>query len=114
MKDPKFEKKVEMVLTRMFHGIHHVPGWEKREPFGDGIRVVVKAGLASYDFPELTSLVVACHDLAVRVEIHPAGARKLALCFHPRRRDGQMWERHPRIEEAVAGARRQAEAWEGK
>jgi hypothetical protein len=105
-KDPHFMEKVERILAVAYFGIHHVPGWEKRKPWGDGVTVTVSSDLSTYDFDTLTRLVVAAHDECVRLSVDHAGPRHMALRFHPRRgREGRMFDRHPTIEEAIATVR---------
>lgn len=109
--NPAAEAAAERVLARAYAGIHHVEGWSRRRPWGDGLVVTVPGGLSTYDFDVLTRLVVAAHDECVRVQIEPGGPRQLRLAFHVRQREGSMFERHPTIEEAVVRARGGAHGW---
>ena len=95
----------------------------------------LRSEMATYDGAELTRLVIAAHDAAVRVSIrtetyrqidrdsflsrwsdvqarwvetdeHPASdAPCLTVILHARQRDGSLFERHPTIEQAVAAIR---------
>lgn len=103
--DPVVEKKAEAVLAVAYRGIHHVEGWEKRQPYGPGVSVLVDAGISTFDFDVLTRLVVAAHDECVRLEISGAGHYSLRLAFHSREREGRMSERHPTMEQAIDAAR---------
>ena len=104
--DPAVEEKCKLVLARTFHGIHHCwPWWERRKAWGDGIRVVTRRDLATFDFNELTRLVVAAHDECVRVEISGAAPGYIYIDLHPRKREGSGSERHPEIEKGIEYAR---------
>jgi hypothetical protein len=99
------EVRIERVLARTFRGIHHVPYWRLRKPAGTGIVVTIMGDFASFDSDTLTRLVVAAHDDAVRVEIRSLPGRTLQLLLHPRERLGDLYHRHPTMEDAVASAR---------
>lgn len=60
---------------------------------------------ATYDFDQLTQLVILCHDRCIRAEIAGASRGKTRLLFHGRQRTGGMSERHPAIEEAIKRCR---------
>lgn len=63
--------------------------------------------LATFDFDNLTRAVVLAHDRMIRFAIEPSGPNMLKLCFSKRHtREGRMYERHPTIEEAIAGIRK--------
>lgn len=89
----------------------------------------LRGELATYDAADLTRLVLAAHDRAVRVSIRPelylavnyeddlvelirgewtptgehpsAPAACLAVYLHPRQRGGSLFERHPTILQAI-------------
>ena len=103
------EDRVRAVLATAFRGIHHVPGWRQRKPFGEGLTVTVIADLSTFDGDYLTRLVVAAHEECVRMTVDPGGPRRLCLRFWSRMREGRLYERHPTIEQAVASVR--AERW---
>jgi hypothetical protein len=64
-------QKTENVLAAVFYGLHRVemgkikegPGW---------LSLTIHRPLSTYDFDELTRLVVAAHDECVRVQIEAA------------------------------------------
>jgi hypothetical protein len=82
-------------------GFHHVGGEFKS--FGRGICVNEPyGGWATYDFSDLTRLVVFAHDDMIRVEIQPSGPRMLKFCLWKRHvREGKMNERHPTLKDAA-------------
>lgn len=64
-------------------------------------------GFATWDFDQLTRLVIGAHDDCIRMLISPSGPGMLCLSFWPREdREGKMAKRHPTIEEAIASYRR--------
>ena len=92
------------LLCEVFHGEHHVP--EPIYAWGRGIKCNALAGrLATFDFNELTRLVILAHDRAIRVELTTAGPGRVGIVLHQRKREGAMYERHPTIEEAIAKVR---------
>jgi hypothetical protein len=89
---------MEAVLAFVYLGIHHVGNIQKSP---ERWAVNVNCGMATYDFDELTRLVLAAHFYAVRVAVMQGGPRQLRLVLHPRTRDGLMSQRHPTIEQAM-------------
>lgn len=92
------------MLCDLCRGSHHVGG--KVKPCGKGILINLRYGwdAATYDFNGLTRAVVMAHDRCIRFEIEPSGFGMLKLVFHKRRlrEGGEMWERHPTLESAIA------------
>lgn len=75
--------------------------------FGSGVSFQVeRRHFATTDSNGLTTLVIAAHEEAMRVEISPATFTHLTISFHPRARSGDFSKRHPTIEEAIAGYRK--------
>lgn len=98
MSEKPFMQRAEAVLADTFRGLHNVPG--KIKPCGNGIEVNIYHSLATFDFDNLTRLVLSAHQNCVRVEIGPA-MRRIKIMIHPRQREGQMYQRHPTIEQAI-------------
>ena len=90
------------LLCALFKGRHHVP---QVYEYGYGIKCSIYGGAATYDSSRLTCLVVLCHDRAIRGEIIPGGPGMIGIALHPRERDGQMCDRHPTMEDAMAAIR---------
>ena len=95
------------ILGQVFAGIYHIDrGSTLRKPYWHAeeyIEVNVPGSLATYDSNELTMLVLACHEQAVRLEIRSGGPGRVKLCFSPRTHGAaSRMHRHPTPEEAVA------------
>lgn len=77
--------------------------WE----YGLGVRFVLyRPNLATFDGAGLTRLVIGAHEECIRVEIEPVNFKYLSICMWPRQgREGEMWFRHPTIEQAVESYR---------
>lgn len=86
-------------------GAHHVP---TVKPFGRGIKVSVwSSRLSTFDFDQLTRLVLLAHDRCVRVELANGGPWRTGVVLHRRyAREGCIIQRHPTIEEALTLHRR--------
>lgn len=93
---------VEM-LADVFGGFHHLHG--RLRKWGDGVALTSRAhiGLATFDGSALTDMVLLAHERMIRVEIDPGGPGMLRIILHKRhKREGQYWERHPTIQQAIA------------
>lgn len=99
--------EAEDFFSVVYRGKHHIPS--KIRDDGGGVWSVSHytggSGLATFDFDELTVMVILAHDRCVRLWIKPGGARALRICIAKRDRrlgleDVALW--HPTIEEAVA------------
>lgn len=82
-------------------GEHHLA---PIQPWGDGISMLFSGDLSTYDFNNLTALVVLAHARAVRVSIQPA-MRSLRIILHKRiswtgAEDATptIYDRHPNTE----------------
>lgn len=108
-----FQQQVADILGIVGGGIYNAPILhEKIDWREDQVSVTWKGhhDLATYDFGELTFLVFLCHEARIRVGIHPifggAWGPCLRLHFTPRKATGDMWARHPNLDEAVEGFRK--------
>ena len=101
-------RKTLTILSEVFGGLHHIPQkqLERFDYFSTNYNEVsLPMSLATWDTQYLTLLVIICHDMAVRMEIHPS-MRNLRLTFHQRKRESKIfWERHPTLEETIEGFR---------
>lgn len=97
-------REVADIIGQVFMGIYHIdreitkvdwanPNWIEFCHYGE---------LSTFDYCNLTSLVVLCHDRCIRLSISPASPRVLRLMFHLRTaRDGEINSRHPTIEKHI-------------
>lgn len=88
-------------FAELFLGKHHIPRGGVQE-WGNGWCVNYYGDLSTYDFDKLTRLVFLAHDRCVRAEVTHSGPRMVRICIWQRERQGNIAERHPTIEEALA------------
>lgn len=96
-------ERVAELLGEWAGGIYHIAGIEKAE-WGNPYFIEVRLGyknMATWDAADLTHLVFLAHWLCIRVEVTPKSSNTLCLLFHGREREGQIYKRHPRLDEAV-------------
>lgn len=103
--------EVADLVGELVRGIYHLDvnkvDWSERH------RIVVKVDkfgsrLSTWDWDELTRLVMLCHDRALRVEIEPCNFRFLALVFSKRTsRTGDFCTLHPTPEQALERHRKE-------
>jgi hypothetical protein len=91
------------LLCALFRGSHHLDGTIRE--CGEGIEYIFFGSMATWDFDELTRLVVLAHDRCIRAEVHPCTPQMLRLFLHVRERTGSVSHRHPTIEDAMASCR---------
>lgn len=109
--DLAFEMDVKWALSVTYDGIHHVPYWERRIHNGRMIELSLDHGIATADYPCLSLLVIACHEICLRLELRASGPGLIKARFHPRKRDGDYMDRHPTIEEHIECVRRKMGTW---
>jgi hypothetical protein len=105
-----FGVEVADILGQVYQGIYHLYSevLHKRCEWSHNhwIEVVMhdsaNSGLSTFDFNNLTALVILCHDRCVRLTIQAASHNYLRLLFHKREsRSGSTFSSHPTLEEAV-------------
>lgn len=95
-------ERVADLLGEWACGIYHL-----HNPFSidwsnpNFIEVNYSGSLDTFDNGNLTKLVFLAHWLCVRVEINSCNFRYLKLMFTNRLRDGNLYDRHPTLDEAV-------------
>lgn len=96
-------------LGDLFRGIYHLNPTSLRKVDWKNphfVRVTINKGLATFDFDELTRIVVLSHDRMIRVSVEPLARGYLSLLFHKRiAREGSIMERMPFLEDHVAQIR---------
>lgn len=102
-----FARKVADILGIVGGGIHNAPvnvneiDWQS--PKGMGIKVTWNREMSTWDFCQLSQMVVLCCQARVRCQINAVAPRRLSLIFH-QRRDAPAEEfsrHHPGIDEMV-------------
>jgi len=98
----EFGARVADLIGYLYEGIYHVDGIERQDWSGtDQIELKLAAEFSTFDYRNLTTLVLLAHHMAIRIEIRPCTPRLLRLRFSARTRDGQIYYRHPTIEDAI-------------
>lgn len=90
-----------LFLCRLFRGFHHIPA--KIKSAGRGVEINFRChSFASFDFDDLTKLVVMSHNWGVRSNICGSGPAMVKLQLWKRHlRAGDISLRHPTIEQSV-------------
>lgn len=110
-KQTDFTRLAIGLLVKAFRtGVYNLRiNWSKVDwRYGNGVSFVLgyQPSLATYDFDQLTRLVIGAHEECIRIEVEPHGFGYLRINMWPRKtRTGSMSERHPTIEDAVASYR---------
>lgn len=99
------------LLCCLFRGEHHFSS--VYECGRTGLRCSVYQSMATWDFNTLTRLVILCHDMCIRGEVHQGAPRSVGLSLWKRKgRTGVMYDRHPTLKEAIAMCRQGVEVEE--
>ena len=98
--------KVADLLGELYAGIYHLDNKtiEKVE-WNNKSYIQVTIGWkdwSTFDFDILTRLVFLAHHMAIRVDLTPVKYQYMRLLFHQRNRSGDIFHRHPTLDEAVA------------
>ena len=86
-------------FAEFYRGEHHFPS--ELKPFGEGWSMNHLGPLATFDSDDLTRLVILAHDCCIRVQLEQGGPNRIRISIWKRSREGQMYERHPTIEEVL-------------
>ena len=57
--------------------------------------------VATFDWDNLTKLVFFAHWFGIRISIQPCNFRYIKIMFHPRKRVGGIFAKHPTLDQAV-------------
>lgn len=104
----EFGRLIADILGQAYQGIYHIDREALRADWSQPSYITINltsGQLATYDLDHLTTLVVLCHDHAVRMEIQSSSPHRVKVGFSKRQREGQIYYRHPTIEDAVANVR---------
>ncbi len=94
-------REVADVLGQVWRGIYHLERTVRKVDWANKswIDVNINGSISTYDFAQLTELVILCHDRLLRLEIMPCNFRYLRLQFHKREgREGNIYDQMPTIE----------------
>jgi hypothetical protein len=100
-----FQTRVANILGIVGGGIYNAPISFNRIDwvYGfEGVSLTWRGCLCTFDRHDLTNLVFLCHEARIRCELNPAGPHMLRLSFFPRKAEGDISQRHPDLDEAVA------------
>lgn len=100
------EQEATAFFAKFYGGEHHIPGF-KPERHGFGWMVKHDRGdLATFDFNQLTKLVVLGHDQCIRVSVEGLRKNAVIIAIWKRQgREGGMSLRHPTLEDHVSKIR---------
>ena len=101
-----FGKEVATILDCLAYGIYHLKACvynHKRTDWTNNrvITVVTNSELSTYDYNELTHLVVLAHDFAIRISIRAVAPNYFEMQFSKRVRGDGITSSHPAIEDAI-------------
>ena len=94
-----FEDRATAMVNWAFGGEHHIRKIEKTQyPWGWAWKLrVYESDLSSYDFSQLTKLVIAAHHYAVRVSVQTAGMRLVVVLWERQRESEHTSRKHPEL-----------------
>jgi len=100
------EERFNVVVNHAFCGWNHVSKQEKR--FNDAAYFTVyQGGFSTYDFDQLTKLVLAAHAMFLRAEIVQSGPQRIGVWLSKRAPaiDGDSFaDRHPSLDDLIKQA----------
>jgi len=103
-------RDVAQILGIVYSGLYHISAKLEKVKWDHERAIEIKFGysnLATFDFNNLTKLVILCHDACIRLEIEPHTFDSMRFWFHRREgREGDITRRHPTIEQAIENARK--------
>lgn len=86
------EERLNVIVNHAFGGWHHVGN--RKDTGNGGVQFNTFGGISTFDFDQLTKLVVACHVVRVRAEIAQSGPRMLKIYLNPRENKPDSWSQH--------------------
>jgi hypothetical protein len=98
------ENEARDFFAHIYRGKHHIPGELRRDSRATWsvCHFVGGAGVATFDYDELTRMVFAAHDACMRLAILAAGPRHVRIQITKRTRNGsEMAADHPTLEDAL-------------
>ena len=102
------KERAQEFFEEFFRGEHHFPG--EIIEWGSGWAMNIHQDLGTWDFNQLTMLVVMAHDDSIRVGIMPVNMQMMRITLHVRPR-GFGANDHPGLAEHVARIRGRRTEW---
>jgi hypothetical protein len=98
-----FGERVADLLGEWACGIYHITDCFNKTDWGDTFYIAINYSgtLDTFDNGNLTRLVMLAHWMCIRVEINSLNFRYMKISFSDRKRVGDLYNRHPTIDEAV-------------
>lgn len=97
-----FQRRAFDILGIVGNGIYNAPiAWDTVYWDQKCITCAWFKGLGTFDFSELTRLVILCHHARIRGYVAPLAPRYLEITLHERQADGGMSRSHPNLFEAL-------------
>jgi hypothetical protein len=98
--DLPLAEKVELFVDFVFGGRHHTSKVIIPDDHDGFFEVQFWQDVATWDGNIMTKMVVAGHDLGLRVNFDANGLRGMKVLLHNRKsREGKMHTRHPTLEQ---------------
>lgn len=99
-------ESVADLLGSLYSDIYHLDRsalFHKRTNWAavNHIEIVLWGQFSTFDGDRLTQLVFLAHDRCLRVTVEGAASGYLRITFHPKTREGNSFDRHPTIEQAL-------------
>lgn len=99
-----FEQRAIAIINWAFGGTHHLRKEVEKDmlPWGARWKLSIHENdLSSFDFSQLTKLVICAHHYAVRVSVQSAGMRLVVVLWERNREGDNMSTRHPDLASVV-------------
>lgn len=99
-----FEDRATAIINWAFGGLHHLrkEPVKTKFPWGWSWKLLINENdLSSFDFSQLTKLVIAAHHYAVRVSVQTAGMRLVVVLWERQRESEHTSGKHPELASVV-------------
>jgi len=94
-------EEAETFFSEIYYGSHHIPSNIKQ--FGSGWAINHYGDIATHDFNQLTRMVFLAHDMCYRLQIQQGAPGGVKIIVWKRGvRTGDISDRHPTVEQALA------------
>lgn len=97
------KEEATLFFSQFYGGEHHFPN--KIKEWGNGWSMNHNGELATFDYNQMSRLVIMCHDTAIRASIRQGAPGGVKICIWKREREGSWSKRHPNIEDQITEVR---------